>query len=347
MQPLFKINDLCVNFKSNGINPFKKNYFTRALKKINLEIMRGETLALVGESGSGKTTLGNALLRLVQTSGKIIYCEKSGKEIEISHLRGKSLKNWRKKMQIIFQDPHSSLNPYMSVKEIITEPLKTMESPPQDEINEKLFEIMEMCQLEKSYANRFPHAFSGGQKQRIAIARALISHPEFVVCDEATSSLDVSIQAEIINLLVDLQKKLAVTFLFISHDIAVVSHIADKIAVMLSGNIVEIASTDDLINNAKHPYTQLLLQSIPSLKKKKSFLPSTISTKKSTKKNTSSNNSNNSNTSKGCIFANQCPIKTEICLEKSPSLKLLDKNHPNRQNRSIHSIACHNIDKVK
>lgn len=322
MQPLFELSDLSVTFQSTTINPFKKKHATNALKNVNLQIMRGETLALVGESGSGKTTLGNALLQLVQTSGKIIYHERSGEKIDISLLKSGALKNWRRKMQMIFQDPYSSLNPYMSVKDIVTEPLKTMKPrPPQREIEEKLLKIMEMCQLEKAYANRFPHAFSGGQKQRIAIARALISHPEFVVCDEATSSLDVSIQAEIINLLIELQKNLAVTFLFISHDIAVVSHIANKIAVMLSGHVVEIASTEQLINNAKHPYTQLLLRSIPSIKKKTSFFPSTLSTK--------------SDASSGCIFANRCPIKTEICLQKSPPLKPVSKNH---------HIACHNID---
>lgn len=244
-------------FKTRGIG--QKTSETVAVNDISLEIFKGETLALVGESGSGKTTLGKGILNIEKFTSGDIYVE--GREKSITKMTKKEQEDVYKKMQIIFQDPYSSLNPRMTALDIVMEPLYKENK---EEARKKALEILNFVGISNEDAQKLSNAFSGGQRQRIGIARAVVTRPDFILCDEPTSALDASTQAQVINLLKDLQKEFGLTYLFISHNLGVVEYIADRIAVMYRGNLVELGTKEQIIKNAKHPYTKRLLRSTPS-----------------------------------------------------------------------------------
>ncbi len=245
--------------------PIRKGLFgktigqVKAVDNVSFTVRAGKTLGLVGESGCGKTTTGRSIIRLIEpTAGRIVF-----DGLEVQNLRGSERRNIHRRMQIVFQDPYSSLNPRITVGGMVSEILRFHRIVERKSINEKVAEILENVGLSMDYAGRYPHEFSGGQRQRIGIARALSVEPDFVVLDEPVSALDVSIQAQILNLLMDLQQKLHLAYLFIAHDLSVVEHVADEIAVMYLGRVVEVGSKEDVINNPLHPYTQALLEAVP------------------------------------------------------------------------------------
>jgi peptide/nickel transport system ATP-binding protein len=305
--------------------PIKKGVFSKtigyvkAVDDVSFQIKKGETLGLVGESGCGKTTIGRSLLRLIEpTSGKVIF---EGKDV--TEMKSDELKRIRKDMQIIFQDPYSSLNPRMTVGGMITEILKFHQISEGEKAEKRVMELLEIVGLSKLHARRYPHEFSGGQRQRIGVARALSVEPKFIVCDEPVSALDVSIQSQIINLLQDLQKEFHLTYLFISHDLSVVEHISDRVAVMYLGQIVEVADCVDLYKQVKHPYSEALLSAVPipdpKAKRMRIILQGDVPSP--------------SKVPTGCYFHPRCPkiIKGQ-CEHIEPVLASL--------NQSTHEVKC-------
>ena len=264
-EPLLRVEGLCKYFPVKSKGFFKKQVGqVRAADGITFELKRGETLGLVGESGCGKTTTGRSILRALAPTSGDVYFTSQDVSVNLASLPERDLKPLRTRMQMIFQDPFSSLNPRMTVGDIVGEPLVIHGIGKKAERTEKVMAMLSKVGLKPEHRTRYPHAFSGGQRQRIGIARALIMHPELVVCDEAVSALDVSVQAQVINLLQELQQELRLTYIFIAHDLSVVRHICDRVAVMYAGRIVELATTQQLFDNPRHPYTRALLSAVPN-----------------------------------------------------------------------------------
>lgn len=316
--PLLEVKNLKKWFPSSK-SPFSgKKQYVKAVDGVSFTLHYGETLGIVGESGCGKSTMGRSVLRLLEpTSGQILF---EGKNF--TALNKKELRKSRSELQIIFQDPYASLDPRMTIGDIIAEPLDIQLKLPEKERMERVLKMMERVGLNTRYVNRYPHEFSGGQRQRIGIARAMILNPKVVVCDEPVSALDVSIQAQVINLLKDMQKEMGMAYIFISHDFSVIKHISDRVAVMYLGRVMEIADKNDLYKHPMHPYTVALLSAIPvpdrKCKKEKIVLegdlPSPV------------------NPPSGCVFHTRCPRAQEICKTQVPQQKDYGNGH---------CCACH------
>ena len=301
----------------------------KAVDDVSFFIYEGETFGLVGESGSGKTTTGRLLLRAyMPTSGETIYHLNDQDSVDITKLNKKELLEFRKHAQMIFQDPYSSLNPRMTVRDIIAEPLIATNSAKGEEVTNRLSETAQLCQLRIEHLRRYPHSFSGGQRQRIGIARALVLRPSFIVCDEPVSALDVSIQAQILNLLKDLQRELQLTYLFIAHDLSVVEHICNRVGVMYLGRIFEIAKTEELFYHPLHPYTEALMSAIPEADPKLIMKPIHLMGEIPSPIDPPS----------GCSFHPRCHYAQEICSQSRPDWV---------EQKPGHFVACHFADSLK
>ena len=323
-RPLLEVKELRMHFPvTEGVVRRRLVGEVKAVDGIDFDIRRGETMGLVGESGCGKTTTGRCILRLEQpTGGQILY-----DGVDLATLGRKELLAMRRRIQVVFQDPYSSLNPRMKVGDIIAEPMKVHGVEPDAEKRAaRVRELLAVCGLNPRFADRYPHEMSGGQRQRVGIARALALKPEFIVCDEAVSALDVSIQAQVINLLEDLRERFGLTYLFIAHDLSVVRHLCQRVAVMYLGRIVELAESDELFDNPLHPYTKALLAAVPvpdpSVEEGREFrpppgeVPSPI------------------NPPPGCVFHPRCPIAVVRCKQARPEV---------REVRPGHWVACHEV----
>jgi peptide/nickel transport system ATP-binding protein/oligopeptide transport system ATP-binding protein len=320
MDNIIEVNNLVKFFPVKGGILQRVQGQVKAVDDVSFAIRRGEALGLVGESGCGKTTVGRLILKLIEpTSGHILF---EGKDL--ANLTEGSLKPFRKQMQIIFQDPFSSLDPRTMIGDSIGEGLRVHGVSDARERRRRVLEIMDYVGLQDYHARRYPHEFSGGQRQRIGIARALILRPKFIVCDEPVSALDVSIQAQVLNLLRELQREFGLTYLFIAHDMSVVEHISDRVAVMYLGKVVEIAHRDELFSNALHPYTQALMSAIPipdpELRRERVILKGDVPSPL--------------NPPSGCRFHTRCPIAQDICAREEPQLL------PAADNLE-HVAACH------
>ncbi len=328
MTPLIELDGVKVHYGvRKGLFARRLVSTVRAVDGVSLEIARGETLGLVGESGSGKTTLGRAILRVVEpTDGRILF-HRDGRPVDLRALDRDAMRRMWRHMQLIFQDPYASLNPRMTVSDIIAEPLIANRVGSAAEIADRVADMVRRVGLALEHLGRYPHAFSGGQRQRIAIARALVLRPEFIVCDEPVSALDVSIQAQILNLLKELQEELGLTYLFIAHDLAAVSYVSDRVAVMYLGQIVELAPTQRLYYAPRHPYTEALMSAIPVADPDRVLRPQLLPGERPDPANPPS----------GCRFHTRCPHADATCRREMPALV---------ERAAGHFVACHHADRL-
>ena len=318
-ETLLHVDDLKMHF------PIYRGVFqrqvgaVRAVDGVSFDVKRGETLGLVGESGCGKSTTGRTILQLYKpTAGSVRF-----DGTDLVKLKGEQMRQMRRKMQMIFQDPYASLNPRMTVAQLVGEPLMVHNVATGAEINERVAHLLEVVNLNPAFSTRYPHEFSGGQRQRIGIARALALQPSFIICDEPISALDVSIQAQVVNLLEELQGQFNLTYLFIAHDLSMVRHISDRVAVMYLGVIVELASRDELYAKPLHPYTQALLSAVP--------IPDPIADAKRKRTILQGDVPSPANPPSGCRFRTRCPIAEAVCAETRPEF---------REIRPGHFVAC-------
>jgi oligopeptide transport system ATP-binding protein len=324
---LLDVRDLKMHFPlTQGILFQRVIGHVRAVDGVSFSIERGQTLGLVGESGSGKTTIGRTLVRLYKpTSGQMLFGDQ-----DLAQLTGEELRQLRRRVQMIFQDPFASLNPRYTIGSLIAEPMHIYHVASREEIRERTVELLKVVGLRPEYIDRYPHEFSGGQRQRIAVARALSINPEFVIADEPVSALDVSIRAQVLNLLQRLQRQFNLTYLFVSHDLSVVRHVADRIAVMYLGKIVELADRDELYQSPKHPYTKALLSAIP--------IPDPQVEKRRQRIILSGDLPSPINIPRGCRFHTRCPMAQQICREIEPPFEAKEGRE--------HYAACHFAEKV-
>ena len=320
-ETLLRVVNLKKHFPiTRGIIVQRKIGAIKAVDGVSFEIKQGETLGLVGESGCGKSTTGRTILRLYPATDGQVYFN----DVEISSLSDSAFRSLRPHMQMIFQDPYASLNPRMSIGEIIGEPLIVHTSMRDSERKEQVAKLLDLVGLNPHYTDRFPHEFSGGQRQRIGIARALALSPQLIICDEPISALDVSIQAQVVNLLEELQDVFDLTYLFIAHDLSMVRHISNRVVVMYLGKFVEIAQVDTLFNNPLHPYTQALMSAVP--------IPDPVVEEKRSRIILTGDVPNPADPPPGCRFHTRCPIAVDICSQEEPELRQIGLDH---------HVACH------
>ncbi|MBX3083879.1 MAG: ABC transporter ATP-binding protein [Anaerolineae bacterium] len=326
---LLKVQDLRMYFPIRRGLFSQVTGFVKAVDDVSFDIKMGETLGLVGESGCGKSTIGRCIVRAYQaTGGQLLYRQPDNTVIDLASLEGDALRELRKDIRLIFQDPYSSLNPRMTVFDNVSEALQVNNTLSRSQIHERVAYLLQRVGLRPEYMSRYPHAFSGGERQRIVIARALITNPRLIVADEAVSGLDVSVRAQILNLLEELQAEFKLTYLFISHDLSVIRHICDRVAVMYVGKLVESATIDELYRRPKHPYTEALLSSVP--------INDPRLRDRNVRDRLRGDVADPSNPPSGCYFHPRCTYAKEICSTKEPALLQVNTNE-----KQAHYSACH------